>query len=222
VWVFLSPQYAYAFNKKDRTLELRDKFNDNITAAPVLAEETIYIPTANALLAVNSQLGGLDSGVELQWRTPIPGRNNHPPFITAKHVFVSGDETGVICLDRRSGQILWQSDEDIDTVFAANEEFVYARDRKGNLLVFDAGRPTDPSNKRSRPLATLDARDYNLVITNTVSDRIYIATRGGTIICTRDKAPKYATPIRIWPPALIHPTPPKEGQKQPKDEKDGT
>jgi outer membrane protein assembly factor BamB len=219
VWVFLSPQHAYAFNKKDRTLELTDRLVDNITAAPVLAEDTIYIPTANALLAVNGQLGGTDSGLELLWRTPIPGRNNHSPFVTSKYVFASGDETGVICLDRRSGQVLWQSDKDIDTVFAANEEFVYTRDRAGNLLVFEAGRPTDPFRQRSLPLAELEVRDYNLVITNTVSDRIYLATKGGTIICMRDKAPKYATPVRIWPAPLAQSSPPKDGQNQPKEGK---
>lgn len=219
VWVFLSPQYAYAFNKKDRTLELTDRLVDNITAAPVQAENTIYIPTANALLAVNGELGGTDSGLELLWRTPIPGRNNHSPFITNKYVYVSGDETGVICLDRRTGQVLWQSDKDVDTVFAANEEFVYTRDRVGNLLVFDAGRPTDPFRRRSLPLAELEAGDYNLVITNTVSDRVYLATKGGTILCMRDKAPKYAAPVRVWPTPLIKPAPPKEGQNPPKDGK---
>lgn len=219
VWVFLSPQYAYAFNKKDRTLELTDRLVDNITAAPVQAENTIYIPTANALLAVNGELGGTDSGLELLWRTPIPGRNNHSPFITNKYVYVSGDETGVICLDRRTGQVLWQSDKDVDTVFAANEEFVYTRDRVGNLLVFDAGRPTDPFRRRSLPLAELEAGDYNLVITNTVSDRVYLATKGGTILCMRDKAPKYAAPVRVWPTPLIKPAPLKEGQNPPKDGK---
>jgi outer membrane protein assembly factor BamB len=219
VWVFLSPQHAYAFNKKDRTLELTDRLVDNITAAPVQAENTIYIPTANALLAVNGELGGTDSGLELLWRTPIPGRNNHSPFITNKYVYVSGDETGVICLDRRTGQVLWQSDKDVDTVFAANEEFVYTRDRVGNLLVFDAGRPTDPFRRRSLPLAELEAGDYNLVITNTVSDRVYLATKGGTILCMRDKAPKYAAPVRVWPTPLIKPAPLKEGQNPPKDGK---
>jgi hypothetical protein len=122
-------------------------------------------------------------------------------------------------LDRRTGQVLWQSDKDIDTVFAANEEFVYTRDRVGNLLVFDAGRPTDPSRQRSLPLAELEVRDYNLVITNTVSDRVYLATKGGTIICMRDKAPKYATPVRIWPAPLAQSSPPKDGQNQPKEGK---
>ena len=215
VWVFLSPRYAYAFNKVDRALELIDKFTDNITAAPVIAEETVYIPTANALLAVRGQSGGRDSGVDLLWRTPIPGRNNHSPFITTKYVYVSGDETGVICLDRLTGQLLWQSDAEIDTVCAANEEFVYTRDRTGQLLVFDAGRPTDSANKRSRPLGVLDVRDYGLVITNTVSDRILLATRGGTIICIRDKASKYTTPVRIGPPPLINPPPRQDNSKQP-------
>ena len=219
VWIFLSPQYVYAFNKKDRTVELTDKLIDNITAAPVQAEDTIYIPTANALLAVNGRLGSTDSGLDLLWRTPIPGRNNHSPFVTNKYVFVSGDETGVICLDRRTGQVLWHSDKDIDTVFAANEEFVYTRDRVGNLLVFDVGQATDPSRQRSLPLAELEARDYNLVITNTVSDRVYLATKGGTIICMRDKAPKYMAPIRIWPAPLVKTPLPKDKRNLPKDGK---
>lgn len=205
VWVFLSPRFAYAFNKKDRTIELYDRMTDEFTAAPVQADTTLYIPISHALMAVDGQRGGVDSGVELIWRTPLPGTNNHSPYVTDRYVFASGDETGIVCLDRRTGRILWQSDPQIDSVIAANEEFVYARDQVGNLHIFDIGQSNDPLTGRVRPLASMTFRDYDVSAINTTTDRIYLVTRSGLVLCLRDKAAKYNRPVRIWPAVQANP-----------------
>ena len=48
-------------------------------------------------------------------------------------------------------------------MIAANEEFIYVRDRQGRFLVFDAKRATDPAGRRSAPLAGIDLSEFNVL-----------------------------------------------------------
>lgn len=199
VWIFADPRYLYALNKRDRTLEVSDSFSEHFTAAPVHAAGTLYIPIARALLAVDAARGSTASGVDLLWRTPLPGDNNHSPLVTQKYVYVSGYQTGVICLQRSDGRVLWRSDASIDTVVAANDEFVYARDSLGNLHVFSAGPFGQAREEPTRPLASLPARDFDTTAINTVSDRLYLVHHSGLIVCLRNKDAKYRLPVPVWP-----------------------
>ncbi len=200
VWVFMYPQSAYALNKIDKTIEIAHTFPDAVSAPPAQGGTTLYVPTLNMLWAIDGDRGGRKSGVETLWQAPVGGRNNHQPLVTDKYIFVSGDETGIVCLNRQTGERIWQTASPaIDQVIAVNEEFAYARDREGRFHVFDVARPTDPQRRTSLPLATVEARDFDATIVNTVTDRVYLATHSGLIICLRHAAAKYATPRRITP-----------------------
>src|SRR5581483_6023232 len=118
-----------------------------------------------------------------------------------------GDNSGVVCLDRTSGEILWRTDDTADRVIAANHEFLYVRDRQGRFLVYDAKRATDPAHRRTAPLSGLDLSEFNVNIVNTASDRVYLAADNGLIVCMRDMSPKYAAPVRICPEPTINAVP---------------
>jgi hypothetical protein len=131
-------------------------------------------------------------------------------------VYAQGDNSGVVCVDRKSGDVQWRSDPTADRVLAANKDFLYVRNRQGKLLVYDAKRATDPVGKRSLPLAGIDLSEFNIPITNTVSDRLFLAADNGLIVCLRDMSAKYARPVRICPEATVNPVP-KEAAKPKKD-----
>src|SRR5205085_801336 len=107
--------------------------------------------------------------------------------------------------NRDNGDVIWRSDKNADRVIGANEELVYVRDRQGRFLVYDAKRATDPARKKSAPLGSADLGEFNVHIVNTASDRVYLASDNGLIVCVRDAAPKYAKPMRVWPPADVNP-----------------
>ena len=54
---------------------------------------------------------------------------NRTPLVTDDAVFAAGDNSGVARIDRKTGEVIWKSDIQIDRVMAVNHEFAYLRDR---------------------------------------------------------------------------------------------
>lgn len=66
----------------------------------------------------------------------------------------------------------------IDRVVAASESRVYVRDLRGNLQALDP--------KTGGRIFTLAATGYDLPVVNQATDRIYLASRDGTVTCLRE------------------------------------
>ncbi len=208
VWAVTDAKMITAMNKSDRKVEVLEQMADQIGATPGRAGMVAYIPlNSGYLLAVEGTTGNLSGGANILWRTAVGGIGNRTPFVTNKHVYYQGDHSGVVCLTRKDGEIVWRSDNDADRLIAANEEFVYIRDRQGRFLVYDANRPTNATTKGSVPLAGIDLAEFNVNVVNTVSDRIYLAADNGLIVCLRDMNRKYARPMKITPDATINAPP---------------
>jgi len=220
VWVMTDGKIIDALNKTDKKVEVQEPVADPISAPAGQAGLMAYVPLGSGyLVSVDASSGNLAGGANIYWRTPVGGICNRTPFVTDTRVYASGDNSGVVCVDRKSGEIVWRSDDAADRLIAANQEFVYIRDRQGKFLVYDAKRATDPARKRSAPLSGVDLSEFNVHIVNTASDRVYLAADNGLVVCMRDMSPKYARPVRICPEPLVNPpgregvvTPGKDGE----------
>ena len=84
-------------------------------------------------------------------------------------MYASGDNSGVACVNRETGDVIWKSVDNADRVIGANKEFVYIRDRQGRFHVFDAKRATDAAGKKSAPLGSIDLNEFNVNIVNTAN-----------------------------------------------------
>ncbi len=211
VWAATDAQLLTALNKRDKKIEVLQKMADPIGATPGRGGLNAYVPLSSGyLVAVEGTAGSPDGGARILWRTPVGGIGNRTPFVTDKYVYAQGDNSGVTCVNRESGEVVWKSDSAADRLIAANQEFVYVRDRQGRFLVYDAKRPTNPTTGRSAPLAGLDLAEFNVDIVNTVTDRIYLAADNGLVVCLRDMNEKYRRPVRITPEPIIN-IAPKEG-----------
>jgi outer membrane protein assembly factor BamB len=205
VWAVTDSKAIMALNKRDKKIEAIEQMADPISAYPGRAGLMAYIPLGSGyLVAVEGSSGNLAGGANIHWRTAIGGIANRTPFVTEKFVYAQGDNSGVVALDRATGEIIWRSDSTADRIIGANQELLYVRDRQGRLLAFDAKRPTDAAKKHSAPLAALDLAEFNVHIVNTASDRIYLAADNGLIVCLRDMNAKYARPVKISPDATIN------------------
>lgn len=215
--------------------EVKQQLTNNIPAAPSASGLTHFIPLGNGtVVAVDAVGGNLAGGITIKWRAVTGGINNHTPFVTKNFIYSSGDNCGVVCIHRfdgpfldgkggeapktddltrvearprayLAGDVVWRSDDNADRIIAANEEFVYIRDRQGNFLVYDAKRATDPVHKRSTPLGTANLSEFNVHVVSTAYDRVFLAADNGLIVCLRDAKPKYNRPMRIWPPPEVNP-----------------
>ncbi|MBM3979361.1 MAG: hypothetical protein FJ304_03585 [Planctomycetes bacterium] len=224
VWTVLEGGTALALTKVGDvgkvTTEVTERLTSAISARPSQAGTMQYFPLGNGtVLAVDAASGNLAGGLSVKWRADTGGINNHSPFVTKGFVYSSGDDSGVACVNRDTGAVVWRSDKSADTVIGANEEFVYVRDRQGRFLVFDAKRATDPARKKSAPLGSANLSEFAINVVNTANDRVYLAADNGLIVCVRDAAPKYARPVRVWPAPDVNP--PKKAGIELQPGKDG-
>ena len=209
VWVLTEGEIVLALNKnydKKVVTEVSDRLVAAVPAAPSASGITHYVPFANGTLAAVDATGGTAAGgVNIKWRADVNGLNDYTPFVSGKHVYAAGDNSGVTCIERATGDVLWQSDKGADRVIGATEELVYVRDRQGRFLVYDAKRATDPERKKSVPLGSANFSEFNVHVVNTASDRVYLAADNGLLVCLRDAGAKYAKPVRVWPPVDVNP-----------------
>jgi hypothetical protein len=113
-------------------------------------------------------------------------------------VYASGDHAGVAFVGLKSGEMEWKTENFADRFVAVNDEHAYVRDRRGFLLVYDK-RKADPITKRAEPLTKLDVANFTVPVSNDQTDRVFLASDNGLVICLRDAAAKYAKPLAVAP-----------------------
>jgi hypothetical protein len=82
---------------------------------------------------------------------------------------------------------------------ASNPKFVYAVDAQGNLLVLDRASGAQLARYTG-------VRDFLTPISNELTDRIYLASNDGLLLCLRDK--DYVRPVRAKNVQEMKPTVP--------------
>jgi outer membrane protein assembly factor BamB len=143
--------------------------------------ETAYLALQNTnLYALDIQTG------KFLWRFTSGGQILSKPVVLDEDVFVATDLTGLARFDRATGDPLWRNGE-AARFLAANPKFVYAADRSNRLLILDRVRGTR--------LVVFDTRDFVVPISNDVTDRLFLASHNGLLVCLHDR--QYATPLQL-------------------------
>jgi outer membrane protein assembly factor BamB len=176
---------------------------EGAVAAPLASHRSIvYVPCQDYFLYA------LDAPASrLLWRFSGQAPIVEAPQVTDADVFVAVTKNGLYRLQRADGKAWW-SNRDAVKFLATNERFVYALDRFGKMLVLDY--------ERGKALAAWDARDWVLPIPNVRTDRIYLASNDGQILCLRHR--DRVEPLRMrTPDTLPPPTKTKDGKKKDED-----
>lgn len=139
------------------------------------------------------------------WRFLGAGPIQRKPEVNDTSVYVAPARTGLYRLDRESGQTLWRNPR-AERFLAANRKFVYATDLSGRLLVLDRARGSQ--------LASYDAaRDFVVPVVNEVTDRLYLASNDGLLVCLHDR--DYPSPLRMKTVSELPSTAVGAGAKKP-------
>jgi hypothetical protein len=89
-------------------------------------------------------------------------------------------------VNRTTGQGIWRNTE-AERFLAVNQKYVYAMDRHGRFLILD--------KRRGTLLTAYDLRDFVVPLRNETTDRIYLASNDGLIVCLRDR--DQTKPLRV-------------------------
>lgn len=195
IWMTTAVPVLLSVLKDDKTPQVDAPIPDDVAAPGAQAEDIGYFPLRDGnLLAVPLDAGG-GTALKLAWRANVGGLMDRQPIPTAEGVFTSGVGTGVARVDRRTGELVWRTDPNHDTLLAVNREHAYVWDRTGQVHVYDRLRATDPVTRRTDPLVSVPLPGFSVPVTNAKTDRVLLAADNGLIVCLRDAAPGYARPI---------------------------
>jgi outer membrane protein assembly factor BamB len=145
----------------------------------------------------------------LLWRFLAGALLVHRPAVTDRDVFIAPGRDGLLRLVRDSGREMWRNRQ-VERFLAVNQKYVYAMDRHGHLYVLDGVRGTT--------LAKYDTQDWNLPVTNELTDRIYLAGHDGQILCLRYRA--NAGPVTMKSTETRRRPEPKIEEKKDEEKKD--
>lgn len=172
--------HVLSLNKYARFLRFDFQTNSNVSAAMGQHGIIAYVGSHDfALYALNM------SNERLVWRFLAGAAIQIRPEVTDNDVFVTGNKVGLFRVERSSGRQVWLNKQ-AERYLSNNEKFVYAADRMGRLLVLDYARGTT--------LASYDMRDWTLHVPNELTDRVYLASHDGQVLCLRHK--DHVTPLR--------------------------
>ncbi len=161
------------------TAERREQKFQFQTDAPVsapIAESDGFLYMASEdfnLYCLNS-----NNGV-LRWDPFISGLPiRKTPVIVNAHVFLSPDRGGLYCLSANTGKSIWWQPKGTEFL-AATPERVFMSDRLGNVVILDRADGTS--------LGALPLRNFSHRLVNDRTDRLYLVTSSGLIVCIREQ-----------------------------------
>jgi hypothetical protein len=144
----------------------------------------------------------------LDWRFLASAPILVKPEVTDRDIFVAGHRLGLYRVERGTGRAAWLNKQ-ADRFLSTNQKYVYALDPTGMLLVIDYARGTT--------LGQYDMRDWIIPVPNELTDRFYLASHDGQIICLRNRAEKAPLRIKTFDFGLLK-LPKKEEKKEMKGE----
>jgi outer membrane protein assembly factor BamB len=148
---------------------------------------------------------------EIRWKTPIGDPISDSPVLIGDRLYVTSELGGLFAIAAKSGKQLWFS-PDILHFVAAGRQRVYAADKLGRLRILDGRTGT--------VLDMLPTGGLPIRVSNTQTDRIYLATESGLVQCLHEieetkpivYSPSHAAPSDEEEPAKLPPLKAKSGE----------
>src|SRR5262249_4586658 len=120
------------------------------------------------------------------WRVLGGAPIRRKPIVLDEEIYVTPEGAGLYRLNRADGQLLWR-DPQIEDFLAANQKFLYGRDRQNAMHILDRVRGILLSVEPC-------TRDYVFPISNEIDDRVYLASNDGLLVSMHDK--DFPAPVR--------------------------
>lgn len=163
----------YAVNAQGVKLKFQFEAGSPVTTPVAYRGDTIYICDVAGQVYCISAVTGV---TRWTFSTSSPVRFQPRPVEDA--VFVVAERGGLYSLDNQTGVQNWRNVNVAEFVSVSNDR-VYAADELGNILILNrkTGKPEAPP---------LSVRDFPIRISNSRTDRLYLGTRDGLVVCVRE------------------------------------
>ncbi len=172
---------TYAVTALDRDLLFQFEADSPISA-PLASSTYGYIFLATGEPDYKLYCMNMNNG-EMLWAPFNVGLPiSKSPRAIGDHLFVTPMRGGMYCLFVGTGDQVWWKPR-ITKFVAASKNLVYASDQVGNLVLLD--------RKSGATVGSLDLRRYTMRVSNSRTDRIYLLTPRGRVLCLRERANEF-------------------------------
>lgn len=178
VWTTDSGQLNLATPIASKAVSFRLKANDSIVASPTAKGNMVFAASIDGFVYCVDQEKG-----RLVWEVTTGSGITQPAVPIGDFLYVVSESDQLFKIDAKTGQFSdnWNTPvEGITGFLGATEESIFALDKKNHLLVID--------RSTGKGVSSVDVGDIDRVLTNTLTDRIYLASDDGLIQCVRDAA----------------------------------
>lgn len=176
--LFASQDHStYAVTALDRDLVFQFEADSPVTA-PLASSVNGYIFLATGAPDYKLYCMNMNNG-ELLWTPFNVGLPiSKAPRAIGDHLFITPVRGGMYCLMVPTGDQLWWKPR-ITQFLSASQKIVYASDQVGNMVLLE--------RKTGATIGSLDARRYTIRVSNAKTDRIYLVTPRGRVLCLRER-----------------------------------
>jgi len=169
----------YAITAADRTLQWQFETDQPVSAPLGRSPGFIYLASEDFNVFCIKQ----DTGsVRWQFVAGLPIRKE--VRVIGDNVYVFPHRGGVYCISRISGERRWWKPHMVDFV-GATQDLVFVTDNLGQIAVL--------ASKDGAQIGSLPLKDFSVRYGNELTDRIYLATRTGLVVCIREQNKEFPT-----------------------------
>jgi outer membrane protein assembly factor BamB len=163
----------YVFQMANRNPTLRYQTKAPVSAPLAVWGRTVLLPSQDFnLYAVDVRNG------DTLWRYSSGSEIRRPVSVIDNDVYLAPADGGLHAVHAATGAKLWQHPRARDFV-AASKTKVYAADRFGQLLILDRAN--------GRQIAAWNTNQFDFRARNENSDRVFLVTKGGFVVCLHEK-----------------------------------
>jgi outer membrane protein assembly factor BamB len=176
--------YLYVLDPKTLSIRYRLETRGAIHSRPAYWTPNIYACSADGCVyAVNEASG------RIVWKYSVGDAIYESPVAINDRVFVVSVLGGMVCLDAKAGEPIWECPQ-IAQFVSLSPSRVYAIDRIGRMVILDA--------KTGTRLTSVPLNGVTLKLSNNECDRIYLANDANVVQCLREIDLK--SPLAYIPP----------------------
>ncbi len=154
---------------------------------------TLVVASQNGYITAMSETSG-----RIEWDYSTGDTIHKTPFVTDTVTLAITSRDQLVAVANKDGAYQWTADG-VAKVVASSAKRIYALDHFGNLLILDKAT--------GARVGKLPVGGSDLSISNVLTDRLYLATSLGTLMCLRETGAVYPTIAVPLPKAPEEKTP---------------
>ena len=168
----------YAVGATERDLTWQFETSAPITAPLAATNDSLILASEDYFVYCLDRNNGL---VRWEFASGFPIRK--APIVIEQDLYIMPDRGGLFNLAVRTGQEKWER-PGITDLLGATKSRLFASDVTGNIVLLQ--------RSTGRPLGTLSLRPFSLRLQNDRTDRLFLATPSGLIVCLREQGSEFA------------------------------